>query len=346
MATSILYPENAQLQVIEQKFIQATTTDAATDPIWNHAIIEPINAAKVMWDQLDNYAGRTQHRGIGGEPARVNPVGVSRYEYRPYYMGEFLALGEQQLTESAEMGTWATTLDWRGLSLEKQRQLLTRRVVSWRSILWNLLTYGQYNVFDPRTGQMVAADGYTPRTYAAAFTWSNAGSSTPLADLRNLKYMQRGFSTRFDRTSTLYVNQKTANNALLNTNTADLYGRRVEGLATVNTLDDFNKLLTKDDLPNIQVHDEVWNDDTNGNAATLYIPDNTGIVIGRRTTGVPLIKFFLTRNMMNLDFSPGAYSHIIDTRMFGKRPGEIQVHDGYNGGPANYFPSSCVVMSL
>ena len=57
------------------------------------------------------------------------------------------------------------------------------------------------------------------------------------------------------------MNQTDVNNLLNNSNSADLFGRRVNGLSTVNNLSDLNELLAGDDLPQIVVYDKGYLND-------------------------------------------------------------------------------------
>ena len=53
------------------------------------------------------------------------------------------------------------------------------------------------------------------------------------------------------------MNRQTFNNLRTNTNASDLFGRRQNGLSTINNLADLNVLLAGDDLPMIEVYDGV-----------------------------------------------------------------------------------------
>lgn len=80
---------------------------------------------------------------------------------------------------------------------------------------------------------------------------------------------------------------------------------------------------------------------------TPFIPDNTGILIGRRPLGQVVGEIKMTRNANNPGMAPGPYMKVIDNSQGnGRPPANIEVHDGWNGGPALYFPSAIVVLHV
>jgi hypothetical protein len=181
------------------------------------------------------------------------------------------------------------------------------------------------------------------QSFTASVGWGTAATSTPLADLRQVQLLARGHSVRFDRTSQCFVNQITANNILSNTNSADLFGRRVTGLTTVNSIPQLNELLTMDNLPNIVPYDLGYIND----AGTFvpFIANNEGIVVGKRTDGAPVGNYQMVRNANNPDLGPGAYMKVIDRGEL-EVPRSIEIHDGHSGGPAIFFPSAIVKMTV
>jgi len=104
-----------------------------------------------------------------------------------------------------------------------------------------------------------------------------------------------------------------------------------------------------DNLPNIVPYDMGYLADpaTPGGASTFvpFIPDATAIVIGKRTDGAPIGNYQMVRNATNPDMGPGAYMKVIDRGEI-QVPRAIEVHDGHNGGPAIFFPSAIVRMSV
>lgn len=339
------YPTNAELREVAQDLLPRLAADR---PVFDFMPIEEPDAFLVMWEQEDSYTGLQSVRGLNGEPPKVTKVGVKRYQMQPGIYGEFVPLDETELVVRRQYGTFATPVDISDLVMRAQRQLLVRRLDRIETINWNLLGSGTFSVAGP-AGAILHQDTFSLQTFTASVPWATVATATPLADLRAVQILARGHSVRFDRTAMAFVNQRTANTILSNTNSADLFGRRVTGLATVNSIPQLNELLTMDNLPNIVPYDMGYLSDpaTPGGAGTFvpFIPDAVAIVIGKRTDGAPIGNYQMVRNASNPDLGPGAYMKVIDRGEI-QVPRSIEVHDGHNGGPAIFFPSAIVRMSV
>lgn len=339
------FPTNAELREISQDLLPRLAADR---PVFDFMPIEEPDAFLVMWEQEDNYTGLQSVRGLNGEPPKVQKVGVKRFTMQPGVYGEFIPLDETELVVRRQYGTFATPVDISDLVMRAQRQLLVRRLDRIETIAWNLLTSGTFSVAGP-SGAILHQDTFSLQTFTASVPWATVATATPLADLRAIQILARGHSVRFDRSSQLFINQKTANNMLANTNAADLYGRRVTGLATINSIPQLNELLTMDNLPNIVPYDMGYQADPAipGGTGTFtpFIADATGVVVGKRTDGSPIGNYQMVRNASNPDLGPGAYMKVIDRGEI-QVPRAIEVHDGHNGGPALFFPSALVRINV
>jgi len=335
----LIYPTNAELEEIAQVLIPRLAADR---PIFDLFPFENVDASTLIWDQEDNYLGLAQARGLNGNPARISRVGVSRFVMLPGVYGEFSTLDERELTERRQYGTFAQPADVSDMVMREQRRLLERRLDRIEWILWTLLATGTFSVVGPNNS-LLHTDAYPIQTYTAGTTWATAATSTPLHDLRQVQLLHRGQSVSFYRDAIAWVNLVTLNNMLANTNNADLYGRRVAGLATVNSPEQLNQLLTMDNLPKVGVYDEGYLDDAK--AFHPFIPDNKAVVVGKRTNNAPVGMFSFTRNANNPGMAPGPYMKIVDN---GERavPRNIEIHDGFNGGPKIHYPGAVVLMNV
>lgn len=299
-----------------------------------------VDADLLIWQQKDNYKGLMQVRGLNGQPPRVAPVGINEYMMRPGVYGEHMLIDERELTTRRQMGSFNQPIDMSDLVVERQDQLLQRRVTRKQWIVSQLLINGYFVVTDTK-GAVVHTDGYTQRQYTAGTTWATTATATPLADLRAIKLLARGYSMRLDSAAKAVMNQTTANYIFANTNTADIYGKRTQGLANVMSLNQVNEVLTMEQLPNILIWDQGYIDDTG--TFNLWIPNNVVIVLGARTSGAKLGDMAMTRNAVNPGMAPGAYTKIIDEQVV---PPQIEIHHGFNGGPRLYFPSAIIKMNV
>lgn len=267
---------------------------------------------------------------------------MKRWEMVPGAYGEFEPLDERELTDARAYGQFGQPMDISDRVIRAQRHLLERRLDRIENILWTLLATGTFSVAGPN-GTTIATDAYSIQTYTASTGWATAATSTPLHDFRQVQLKHRGQSVSFNSDAKAYMNLGTLNNLLANTNNADLYGRRVTGLATVNSPEQLAQLLMQDALPNPVIYDEGYLDDS-GTFHT-FIPDNTVVVLGRRLNNAPLGRFVYTRNANNPNAAPGPYMRVIDNTDRAI-PRSIEVHDGFNGGPAIEYPGAVVAMSV
>jgi hypothetical protein len=340
MAT-FTYPTSAEIMQIEQDKLPRLVED---DPIFDLFPMRDVDANLLKWEQLDNYVGLQQIRGINGEPGRVQQTALSQYLMAPGVYGEFQEIDEQELTARREAGTFGTPINISDLVMMCQDKLLNRRLDRVRYILWTLLTTGTFSVFkvQPGAGTVVEhTDTYSLQT-STGTDWSDLPNATPLKDLRATKLLARGHSVQFGKGAKAFANQKTVNYMLNNQNDDDLHGRRQDGLSTVNSLDEFNKMNAGDDLPELVSYDDGYLDDSS--TFQPWIPDRKVVIVGKRKSGVTLGEYRFTRNANNPDLGPGPYTRVFDRGEL-TVPRKIEVHDGHNGGPVIFFPSGVIILS-
>lgn len=339
MATYI-YPTSAELSAIEQQMLPML--DTAGDPLNNIIPMGTTDDSLLIWEQRDNFSGLMQVRGLNGEPGKVNRVGQKQYIMTPGVYGEFTAIDEQELTRRRQMGSFGTPIDISDLVLEAQQLLLHRQNTRYLKMGWDLLTLGTFSSTSP-SGAVVHTDSYAQRIYTSVVPWTTSATATPLQDMRNIQLLSRGYSMRLDQSVVGYANRTTINALLSNTNPADLYGRRTAGLGTANSLTQVNDLYTGEGLPNLRPWDGGYYDDAG--VFQLFIPNGTIVFAGQRVNGSPIARFLMTRNANNPGLAPGAYTKVFDT-LETAVPRKLEVHRGFNGGIALYYPSSIIVAKV
>jgi hypothetical protein len=338
------YPTNAEIMAIAQDKMPRLTADR---PVFDFFPIRTLDAAFLIWEQLDNFRGLQQIRGLNGSPPKVQPVGLKQYVYTPGFYGEYIDINEQEITERRAPGTFGQPINISDLVLERQDQLLQRRLDRIEFILWTLLATGTFSVpaAPSITGgsPVVHTDSFPLQTFTAAVTWANFSASTPLADFSAVQLLHRGHSVDFGAVAKAYMNRGTFNNLRSNVNGSDIYGRRTAGLGTFNNLQGINQLLTGDDLPEIYVYDDGYFTET-GQFVT-FIPNNTVIVVGERPAGQVVGEYRMVRNANNADVAAGPYMKVVDWGEM-KVPRLVEIHDGHNGGPIIYYPSAIAIMNV
>lgn len=335
-----IYPTSAELGVIEQQMLPML--DNSDDPIFDIFPVTTTDDSLLVWEQMDNYQGLMQVRGLNGEPGKVNRVGMKRYIMQPGVYGEFTAIDEYELTRRRQMGSFGTPIDISDLVLDSNNLLHHRQNARISKMGWDLLCLGTFSSTAP-SGAVIHSDSYSQRVYTSVVPWTTPLTATPLQDFRNVQLMSRGYSMRLDSSSVGYANRTTVNAMLANTNPADLYGRRTAGLGTANSLTQVNDLYTGEGLPNLRPWDGGYYDESG--VFQLSIPNGVIVIAGKRVSGTPIGQFVMTRNANNPGLAPGAYTKVLDT-LETAVPRKLEVHRGFNGGHKLNFPSAIIVMKV
>jgi hypothetical protein len=332
-----IYPSAVELEQVAQTLIPRLTADR---PIFDIFPMRNVDSHLLEWEQLDNFIGLQQVRGLNGQPPRVKQIGGKRYQMQPGVYGEWAGLDELSLTVRRQWGSFAGSINVEDLVMEKQNQLLQRRYDRIEVNGWTLLATGTFSVNDGAS--VLHTDSYTTQTFAAGTAWATVATSTPLADFRATQLKSRGLSVNFGAGAKAYMNRTTFNSLLSNTNANDFGGRKGNFGASINGPVGVNQVMAQDDLPEIVIYDMGYLDDTG--TFQLYIPNNKVIVVGQRPAGQTVGEYRFTRNANNPDMGPGPYMRVVDDP--DEIPRSIQVHDGHNGGHVLWFPSAIVVMTV
>lgn len=337
--TTFVYPAAEELREVEQDKLPRLEAER---PVFSIFPIEEVDNHILSWEQLDNYLGLQQVRGLNGEPARIKKTGGKRYMAEPGVYGEFDSIDEQELTMRRPWGLYGRPVDVSDLVMASQDKLLGRRLDRLEWIVWTLLTTGTFSVAN-LVGGVTHTDAYTTQSYTAGVTWATVATATPIANFRAVQLLSRGRSVSFGAGARAFMNRTTFNNMLANTNNNDLAGKRTSGLGSVLSLQDANVILAGEDLPQIVVYDEGYLDESG--TFQLFIPNAKVVVVGRRAGGARVGAYRMTRNANNPNMEPGSYTKVID-RGDQHVPRQIDVHDGHNGGPVLFFPGAIVLMNV
>lgn len=339
------YPTNLELREIEQELLPVLTMN---DPLFEHFPIVSVQEDILAWEAYDSFKGLQGARGLNGDPTRVRSIGANRYIMEPGYYGEFAVIDEKDLTRRRPIGQFTGPVNIDDLIRRKQDQLLNREIMRIKQINWGLVTTGQFSVLT-EGGVIVHTDKYSIRTATAAVSWSTYATATPLKDFRAVALLSRGTSVDFGAGAKAYMNRTTFNHMIANVNDHDLDGRRTSGLKTPMNLEEVNRLLLGEGLPQIEVFDQGYLADngTPEGLFTLFIPDGVVVIIGQRTNGSRLGEYRMTRNANNPNMEPGSYVYVVDSANTGNPvPRQIAVHRGHNGGPVMFYPNGVVVMNV
>jgi hypothetical protein len=298
-----------------------------------------------MWEQLDNFTGLMGFRGYGNKPNLVGRIGYQRFMARPGVYGDFIPLYEEELTRRRALGRFSGKMQVNDLIAQAQTQLLVRRLQLKSKILSDFVTTGAYSVPD-QAGLTYTGDTWTPQTSASSTAWSDPANSTPLKDIQAACLVPFGQSVDMGPGAELVLNRIKFNQLVANRNSADFWGYRNAGGATVgNSLTEINMVLAGQGLPKIRVWDGFYLADngTRKGSATRLAPTATGVLFGRRTNGAKPGGFAMTWNLQ-AGGQPAPYNKVFYRGQI-EVPDSIEVHHGFNGGPIIRYPGTIVLMT-
>lgn len=336
---ALIYPNITRLRQINQLLGPRL---AANRIVFDIFPIRSVDEHNLEWEQQDDVVGLQQGRGLNGQPARIQRLGGKRFMVEPGVYGEFGTVDEREITIRRQWGgADDQAIDITTLVREVQDQLVQRRLDRQEWIVWTLLLNGTVTVPAPN-GAVIYTDQYTLTSFDAGVGWGTPATSTPLSDFRAVQLLGRGKGVSFTSGSKAYMNAVTWNNMLANLNPADIYGRRTDGLATINSPDQMRSLLLGDGLPTPTIYDEGYLNDTG--VWTPWLPDNKIVVIGQRRNGEAIGEYRMTRNANNPGAAPGPYMKVVDDP--DAVPRTVTIHDGHSGGPVLFYPSAICVMDV
>jgi len=342
MVDQFIYPTNAELMEIQRDLLPDLEAD---DVLLSLFPDRYTGNNEVIWEQEDNKYGAMQVRGLNGKPGLVTKGGVNQFKMRPGYYGDYYKFDEQELTECRKVGTFGDTVDLSEQVVKKQQLLMERRLDRKRQTISDLMRLGVFSNVTS-SGNAVHSDSFSLTTLVPGTAWSNTATATPLKDLRTWKAQySRNTSSNFGKTSQLIANTVSINNILNNTNANDLGGKRVELGMTLNTVEDINKLLAANDLPQlVEYNKSIQRSPDDRTLFDMIVPDSDFIWVGSRPNGQRVGEFQGTYNVNSAQGEKdGIYSKVID-RGENTVPRSIEVHHGYNGGLAVYYPTAIVAI--
>jgi hypothetical protein len=340
------YPTVTEMKELDPIEVQAV---AETEPVFRYFPIRASNYVDLSWHVRDTVMG-IQHGRTFNEPfPRVKRPGGREFAVRPGLYGEHINVEERELTNRALLAANASRpIDVSDIVVEAQRITLQRQVLRQAKSCWDVA----------QTGRFVATDEFGTRLdeyYFDVITvdasdWSNLSTGTPLKDMIDL--MQTNLGTRVNLSgASAYCTSLTASWAMLNTNAADMGGKRAADQSTITALSDVNRIFSQSGLPQLVTHDGgYWDgdqDDPETYAFNKFLTDGNVVIFGM-VPGMEVGEYRLTRNGNNPDGSSTPYYKVTDSAMNPQAPPprQINIYRGHNGGPLVWYPSAIIVMKV
>lgn len=335
--SDLAYPTVERLMALEQRDLIPTLT--LDDPIFDLFPITDDMADMLRWSIKDNIKGLQAPRGLNGDPPKVQRSGLKEFLTEAGVYGEYMTIDERELTKRRMNNAFDKKIDISDLVRDAQDELLGRELDRMRFNAWTLATTGVITITD-KDGVTTYTEVFPVQTFTAGTSWATTSTSTPLANLRSTKLLGRGHSVDFGSRAKVYVNQVTANNAMANTNAADLGGKRLSNGATINSLAGDNAILLENGLPQLEVYEGGYINEAG--VFTLFIPNNVGVLVGGRPNGAPVGTYRRTFNATSKD--TGSYMKIVEDE--DDVPARVTVHRGHNGGPIIFYPNAVVILAI
>lgn len=313
----------------------------------------------VRWVQRDNYYGLMQMRGLDGAPPKIQSVGSKTYVYEPGVYGEHDVITEREWLTKADPTDMTRRVDMTDEVIARMNLLTNRKLDRMEYNSVQLCANGTITIpLAGPNGQEIYTDTYSIQRFTATVPWGTVATATPIADMQAMQQKSVGHGIDFGAGAIFVVNQVKANQLLNNTNTADFGGRRNQAGATLNNLDAFNNYFQGQGLPKVVVYDKGWQLAPLSGGITSpstqfqkFLDNNTGILIGKRLNGDPVGEWQQTVQAMQPgNAGPGEYTFVKDYAKGVNAPMEVpprlEVHHGFNGGLALYYPSAIVSAAI
>ncbi len=356
---NIVYPSAAEMYAIAPDLLATGPDDYLGLSLFPDSMQKTF---EVRWWQKDNAYGLMAMRGVDGKPLYVQRQGESQYVHKAGVYGEFTSITEGELLQRCDPLATDRVLNISDYVLDSSRLLLTRMKQRKEANTWTLLTtgtlsipVGPVSVTGGPTGPVVYTVTFPLQTFTCSIPWSNVSTATPIANIQTVQQKSVGHGSSFGPEATIYVNQVTANNLVNNVNSSDFGGRRNAFGATINNIQGVSNFFQGQGLPAVAIYDKGYQNQlvagpiTNSvTQFTKYIPNNVGVLIGRRPNNDPLGRWHNTMCLNNPDNAPGPYNYVRDYGVGMNAPQEtparLEIHSGFNGDLAMEYPSGvCII---
>lgn len=300
-----------------------------------------VDETELIYERRQVITGLQAARGLGGPTGSVLKPGVDQWKVSPGYYGDNYPIGENELINLREAGTWNDFENYSSQAARGAQHLNTRFLDRAEYSIGQLITTGGYTAQNVQGityyQQIFDIPSYTPSTL-----FSDLANSQPLNFFRDLiPTLELARSVSFQK-GFILCSRPSANLIIKNTNPADLSGKRLDYGATINSVDDFNELMVANDLPKLKVYDGAYYADPPGGvfnppgytpgARTRFIANGSYVLVGVRDDGAQLGEYRLTRAAQNGENAgPGDWYQVEDRR--DKDPCQVILRSGHNGGP-------------
>jgi hypothetical protein len=332
------FPENAVLNQFERERLPIIANNYAGNELF--PIVEE-NAANILWEIRDNVEGMTFAVGAGEAFPNTDPTGVTRFYTPAGRFGEARTLDSEKIERGRNIGQFGQAIDVSAEMGVQQEEMAIREQVLIEYLRWQLLVSGSAQALKkdgtPITVATFPVQSYTPVNPG----FNTTGSATPFFEFENLRQTYNGYGHDFGAKGKGFLNSRTLDSIVNNTNQSDLGSRRLNFGQTLNSVVDLNKIFLGQNLPTLIAYDETYLNSSG--VPTRYIPDGYIVVVGWRPgMGCQLGNYLMTRNVNNPGGEPGLY---VASGIHERAPRTPWTERGHNGGLRQTYRRQVVVMN-
>jgi hypothetical protein len=342
-------PTNIELQgatTLKQVASLLIQRDMAKSKLLKLFPVVKYNETELVFERMQVAVGQQHARGDGGPTGPVPKRGVDQMKVVPSKFGDHFVITEDEFIGLREIGDISKFMaDDKKIS-QAVVDMTDRYIVRLHTNIANMLMNGTYSVFDA-TGRERDRLIYSIPQYTPGTLFDDFAASTPMKYIRDLiPKLELGVSVNF-RSGSILCSRPTANLVLNNANAADIFGKRREVGATFNSIDDVNKLLLANDLPQFEIVEDGYYPGPvqSGKPSnfTRFLTNGKMVLIGAREDGAPIGDYRLTRAAQNANSGPGEWYTVEDNRQ--RSPWGMILSMGHNGGPVPYYPEGIAVIN-
>lgn len=333
-----VFTQSVELSALEserQRTIDDQTAGSQILPMAEH------DTDQVEWEIRDNVGGLMFVRDEGRPLPTRNEPGVKRYAVVPGIFGEQRTVPEQKLRSKRVIGDLGAAINVDDELSMLQQDLAIQANWTMEYIRWRLLCLGSVTVAkqDGTVVEVARLDNWA--TIAPAVPWTTVATAVPLQFIADRVAAYVGLGYDFGPSSKLFMNFVTLQYLYNNTNANDLFGKRQQFGATINSLADLNQILLQRGLPVIQIVEDSYVD-TSG-VAQRMIPDGYVVHVGNHwAMGMKAGEFVLTRNGI-VPNHVGIYAANGYLPVEPKLPYTVRA---FNGGPRLNYPNQVKVYKV
>ena len=307
---------------------------------------------RVQWDELDNERGMTAPSNLKSDPKIDLRPGSKLREYKPIPFKETDVVTEDELLEARAYGTLGGVVSLHEIVGRVIRSRSDKTFIRCEWLRWQTLQ-GEFTINE---NGVYVHETFPVQTYDALVDWDDRANAVPLQDDNAVAMMFDGTGASPEG-AIAYLNQKTLNWRLENTNPEDLAGYRTDNTTLTFDLELMNKIAIRRGTPQYKLYNKGYHD--REGVFTKFIDDGNVVVVGNRGSqkvgdfnmtpsfhriknGLPAPGFFNVLEV-NGKGNPGVVEVSAADLGTGRNP-SIANTGGVYGGTRLKFPRSVIKM--